>query len=257
MQQQLIMQVLQKISGFILMLSVLSGVPGCNYNSKATTSTLPPDSLYVYKKPLDPNGIGKYYRGRQIAYTMSHTGASWLERSEREKEERTDLLLQALKLRPTDVVADIGAGSGYFTFRISPLVPQGKVLAVDVQQEFLNTLLDNRNLKNAFNVEPILGSLQNPNLPADSVDVVLLVDAYHEFSHPHEMLLGIKKSLKPHGRLILVEYKAEDPDVPIKALHRMSEKQAVKEVTGLGLKFVENQDILPLQHILIFEKISK
>ena len=116
-------------------------------------------------------------------------------------------------------------------------------------------LMDSRILKNAFNVEPILGTLQNPNLPADSVDVILLVDAYHEFSYPHEMLLGIKSSLKPGGRLVLVEYKAEDPYVPIKALHRMSEKQAVKEVTGIGLKFVENKDILPLQHILVFEKI--
>ncbi len=251
------MQVLQIISRVFLIFPAFWLASGCKYDSNATTSTLPPDSLYVIKKPIDPNGIGKYYRGRQIAYTMGHTEASWLERSEREKEERTDLLLKALKLRPTDVVADIGAGSGYFTFRISPLVPQGKVLAVDVQQEFLNMLLDNRILKNAFNVEPILGSLQNPNLPTDSVDVALLVDAYHEFSYPHEMLLALKKALKPGGRLILVEYKAEDPYVPIKALHRMSEKQAVKEVTGVGLKFVGNQNILPLQHILVFEKTAK
>jgi len=238
-----------------LLFVVWGWASGCKYDSKATTTGLKQDSLYVYKKPIDPNGIGKYYRGRQIAYTMGHTEASWLERPEREQEERTDLLLQALQLKPTDVVADIGAGSGYFTFRISPLVPRGKVLAVDVQQEFLNMLMDNRILKNAFNVEPVLGSLQDPNLPADSVDVVLIVDAYHEFSHPYEMLMGIKKALKPRGRLILVEYKAEDPYVPIKALHRMSEKQAVKEVTGIGLKFVENKNILPLQHILVFEKL--
>ncbi|PSR56770.1 SAM-dependent methyltransferase [Adhaeribacter arboris] len=246
-----------KFSGFILILVVISRPLGCNYDSQATTSNLPADSLYVYKPPVDPNGIGKYYRGRQIAYTMGHSEASWLERTEREKEERTDLLLQALNLRPTDVVADIGAGSGYMTFRISPLVPKGKVLAVEVQQEFLNMLLDNRILNNAFNVEPILGSLRNPNLPNQSVDVALLVDSYHEFSYPHEMLLAIKKSLKTHGRLVLVEYKAEDPYVPIKALHRMSQKQAVKEVTGVGLKFVENQGILPLQHILVFEKTTK
>ncbi|QMU27191.1 class I SAM-dependent methyltransferase [Adhaeribacter radiodurans] len=249
------MPIFLKFSGFILVFAIISRLIGCNYDSQATTSSIPSDSLYVYKSPIDPNGIGKYYRGRQIAYTMGHSEASWLERSEREKEERTDLLLQALKLRPTDVVADIGAGSGYMTFRISPLVPQGKVLAVDVQQEFLNMLLDNRILKNAFNVEPILGSLQNPNLPNQSVDVALLVDSYHEFSYPHEMLLAIKKALKPNGRLVLVEYKAEDPYVPIKALHRMSEKQARKEATGVGLNFVENQDILPLQHILVFRKV--
>lgn len=248
------MGLFKNYSGFFLSLTVVWVIQGCKLDSNASTSTAQPNSVYVYKKPLDPNGIGKYYQGRQIAYTMGHTEASWLERTEREQEERTDLLLQHLNLRPTDVVADIGAGSGYFTFRISPLVPQGKVLAVDVQQEFVNMLMDNRILKNAFNVEPILGTIQNPNLPTNSVDVVLLVDAYHEFSHPHEMLLAIQKSLKPKGRLILVEYKAEDPYVPIKALHRMSEKQAVKEVTGIGLKFVKNESILPLQHLLVFEK---
>jgi predicted methyltransferase len=242
----------------VFLIILMSGVPACKFKSKAgSAAAQSPDSVYVYKKAIDPNGIGKYYRGRQIAYTMSHTEAGWLERSEREKEERTDLLLQALQLKSTDEVADIGAGSGYFTFRISPLVPQGKVYAVDVQQEFLNILLDNRILQNAFNVEPVLGTVQNPNLPANRIDVVLLVDAYHEFSHPHEMLLAIKKALKPGGRLILVEYKAEDPFVPIKELHRMSEQQAVKEVTSVGLRFVENKNILPLQHILIFEKISK
>ncbi|QNF33454.1 methyltransferase domain-containing protein [Adhaeribacter swui] len=248
------MHVFFKLSGFVLVFAVISRLAGCNYNSQATTATQRTDSLYVFKPPIDPNGIGKYYRGRQIAYTMDHAEASWLERSEREKEERTDLLLPALNLHPTDVVADIGAGSGYMTFRISPLVPKGKVFAVDVQQEFLNMLLDNRIINNAFNVEPVLGTVHSPNLPDQSVDVALLVDAYHEFSYPHEMLLAIKKSLKPGGRLILVEYKAEDPYVPIKALHRMSEKQAVKEVTGVGLKFVENQSILPLQHILVFQK---
>lgn len=220
-------------------------------------SAPPPDSVYVYKKALDPNGIGKYYQGRQIAYTMGHTEAGWLERSEREKEERTDLLLETLQLRPTDVVADIGAGSGYFTFLISPRVPRGKVFAVDVQREFVDMLLDSRIKKSALNVEPVLGTVQDPNLPADSVDVALLVDAYHEFSHPHEMLLALKKSLRPGGRLILVEYKAEDPYVPIKEIHRMSEKQAVKELTAVGFRFVQNKTNLPLQHFLIFEKPAK
>ncbi len=254
------MSVSGKFFHYLLLFILLSGASACKFKSKAgnpTARTPAPASVYVYKKAIDPNGINKYYQGRQIAYTMSHTEAGWLERSEREKEERTDLLLDALHLRATDEVADIGAGSGYITFRISPLVPQGKVYAVDVQQEFLNILLDNRILKNAFNVEPVLGTVQNPNLPANRLDVILLVDAYHEFSHPHEMLLAIKKALKPGGRLILVEYKAEDPFVPIKELHRMSERQAVKEVTGVGLRFVENKYILPLQHILIFEKIAK
>ena len=126
------MHATQWISKAIFIFLIFWWSSGCKYDSSATTTAIKPDSLYVYKKPIDPNGIGKYYRGRQIAYTMGHTEASWLERAEREKEERTDLLLKALQLKPTDVVADIGAGSGYFTFRISPLVPQGKVLAVDV-----------------------------------------------------------------------------------------------------------------------------
>lgn len=250
------MHVSDKILQLIFFSFIICWLPACKFKSKANITTPPPDTVYVFKKPLDANGIGKYYRGRQIAYTMGHSEAGWLERTEREEEERTDLLLQTLNLRPTDVVADIGAGSGYFTFKISPLVPQGKVYAVEVQQEFLNILLDNRILKDAFNVEPVLGSLQDPHLPANSVDVTLLVDAYHEFSYPHEMLLAIKKSLKPGGRLILVEYKAEDPYVPIKALHRMSEKQVIREVTGIGLHFVENKHILPLQHFLVFQKKS-
>ena len=248
------MSIIPRYISLLFLFAVVCQIQACKYNSSAGLPFAQPDSVYVYKKPIEPNGIGKYYQGRQIAYTMGHTEANWLERSEREEEERTDLLLQALHLRPTDVVADIGAGSGYFTFRISPLVPKGKVLAVDVQQEFVNMLMDYRIMKNAFNVEPILGNLKSPNLPANKVDVVLLVDAYHEFSHPHEMLLAIKKALKPKGRLVLAEYKAEDPYVPIKALHRMSEKQALKEVTGIGLKFIQNQSVLPLQHFFVFEK---
>jgi ubiquinone/menaquinone biosynthesis C-methylase UbiE len=202
----------------------------------------------------DPNGIGKYYQGRQIAHVMGHEGAEWLERGDRQEEEGTDVLLRELKLKPTDVVADIGAGTGYFSFRISPLVPQGKVLAVDIQPEMVAYLQDHKATNKAQNVEPILGTVQNPNLPKAGVDVVLIVDAYHEFDHPREMMRAIRNSLRPTGRVALVEYRAEDPNVPIKRIHKMTEAQVRKEMEALGLVFVENIKALPQQHLLIFRR---
>ncbi|WP_231576168.1 class I SAM-dependent methyltransferase [Hymenobacter sp. DG25B] len=139
---------------------------------------------YETKPPQDPNGISKYYHGRQIAHVMGHEGSDWLERPNRAEEERTDLLLGALQLKPTDVVADLGAGTGFFTFRISPLVPQGRVLAVDIQPEMLRSIESTKARTKLTNVEPILGTTKSPNLPPNSVDLVLLVDAYHEFDHP-------------------------------------------------------------------------
>jgi ubiquinone/menaquinone biosynthesis C-methylase UbiE len=218
-------------------------------------SDVTPDTAgYQRRPPQDPNGIGKYYMNRQIAHVMGHEGSSWLERPDRQQEEGTDILLQELALKPTDVVADIGAGTGFFTFRMSPLVPQGKVLAVDIQPEMIDALKANKGRFNAPNVEPVLGTIDNPNLPANAVDLVLIVDAYHEFDHPREMMRAIGKALKPGGRLALVEYRAEDPDVPIKRIHRMSEEQARREVEAAGLRFEENRKSLPQQHLLLFRK---
>jgi ubiquinone/menaquinone biosynthesis C-methylase UbiE len=195
--------------------------------------------------------------GREIAQVMGHLGAGWLERPEREREERTDLLLKEMELQPTDVVADVGAGSGYFTFRLAPLVPRGKVLAVDIQQEMLQKIRDAKPKAGAANVETVLGSTTDPNLPADSVDVALFVDAYHEFSHPYEMMVSIRKALKPGGRVVLVEYRAEDPKVPIRPRHKMTQAQAIKEMEAAGLEFVANKKSLPQQHLLIFRKKSR
>ncbi|WP_260625831.1 class I SAM-dependent methyltransferase [Hymenobacter sediminicola] len=217
-------------------------------------SVAPDTSGYRLAAPQDPNGIGKYYQGRQIAHVMGHEGADWLERNDRQEEEGTDILLRELQLKPTDVVADIGAGTGYFSFRISPLVPKGKVLAVDIQPEMIKYLRDNKEQNKAPNVEPVLGTVQNPNLPAGGVDLVLIVDAYHEFDHPREMMRAIKAALRPGGRLALVEYRAEDVNVPIKRIHKMSEEQARKEVQAVGLEFVENRQTLPQQHLLIFQR---
>ena len=220
----------------------------------AETSVPTSDSLYTYGTPTSSDGTGKFYLGREIAHVMGHQGAEWLERPGRQEEEGTDLLVKAMDLQPDDVVADIGAGSGYFTFRISPKVPQGKVLAVDIQPEMLEMIRQKQQEEGGSNVQPVLGTVSDPNLPSDSVDWVLLGDAYHEFSHPYEMMKDIADALTEDGRVALVEYREEDPSIAIKPKHKMSEAQAVKEMRAVGLKLIENQDVLPQQHLMIFGK---
>lgn len=204
-----------------------------------------------------PDGIGKTYLGREIAHVMGHLGADWLERGEREAEERTDLLLSNLDLKPTDVVADVGAGTGYFTFRIAPRVPRGKVLAVDIQPEMIAFLNAGERERKLTNVEPILGTVDDPKLPAGAVNAVLLVDAYHEFDHPREMMTAIARSLAPGGRVMLVEYRGEDDAVPIKPLHKMTQAQAIREMKAVGLDHVETRDALPWQHLMIFQQAGE
>ena len=214
-----------------------------------------PPERYEVRREHDPNGIGKFYMGREIAQVMGHLGAGWLERPEREREEQPTKLMKALKLRPGDVVADIGAGSGYFTFRIADEVgPKGKVYANDIQKEMLDLIRQRMRTKRVSNVEPILGTITDPKLPAASVDLILLVDVYHEFSHPYEMTEAMVKALKPGGRLVFVEYRLEDPKVPILLVHKMSQRQVLKEMAAHPLRHVETSDILPRQHILVFEK---
>jgi FkbM family methyltransferase len=209
--------------------------------------------VYQQKQP-HPDGIGKVYLGREIAKVMGHLGAGWLDRPEREREEQPRKAIEMMELKPTDVVADIGAGSGYFSFRIAEKVPRGKVLAVDIQPEMLDII--NRRAKElkVRNVEAVLGKEDDPVLPEGGVDVVLMVDAYHEFEHPREMMLAVMKALKPGGRVIDVEYRGEDPDVPIKELHKMTEAQAVKEMQAVGLRHVKTLKDLPQQHFMVFEK---
>ncbi|WP_367281909.1 class I SAM-dependent methyltransferase [Tunicatimonas pelagia] len=240
---------------FIALLFVGALFGACAQSPQTQTSaTQSTDSLYTFGNPTSADGTGKFYFGRDIAQVMGHLGAGWLERSEREKEERTDLLIDALALKQDDVVADIGAGSGYFTFRMSPLVPQGKVLAVDIQPEMLQMIEEKEQKQQIKNIETVLGTIEDPKLPKGSVDWVLLVDAYHEFSHPYEMMLAIAESLSPTGKVALVEYRAEDPSVPIKPRHKMTEAQAVKEMEAVGLELVENKDLLPQQHLMIFQR---
>ena len=213
------------------------------------------DGAVVYEDgPASADGTGRYFMGREIARVMSHRGAAWLERPDRDREERPDVLVRALGLGASDVVADLGAGTGYFTFRIAPLVPEGRVLAVDIQPEMLRIVEERAEAEGFDNVAPVLGTETSPGLRPGAVDLTLVVDAYHEFSNPREMLAALFEATRPGGRLVLVEYRAEDPDVPIRRLHKMTEAQARREVEAAGFAFVENLDVLPQQHLLVFRR---
>ena len=210
-------------------------------------------SHYTYGLPTR-DGIGKHYMGREISQVMGHLGAGWLERPERERQERTDLLIAGLSLSDDSVVADIGAGTGYFTFPVAQRVPRGKVISVDIQPEMLASIERRKALENVANVETVLGEEDDPKLPDNEIDLAFIVDAYHEFSSPREMGERLKESLKPGGQLVLVEYRAEDPRVPIKRLHKMSEVQVKQEMAAIGLDWVRTERYLPHQHVLIFQK---
>ncbi len=203
--------------------------------------------------PASADGIGKRYLGREIAAVMGWQGAAWLEREEREREERTDLLLAALALRPGMVVADIGAGTGYLSRRMAPAVmPGGKVLAVDVQPEMVSLLQAGVKRSGLTQIEPRLGSEDDVKLPPASVDLAVMVDVYHELAFPHEVMASLMKALKPGGRIAFVEYKAEDARVPIKPLHKMSEAQIKREAAVFDLVWERTVNTLPWQHVVVF-----
>ena len=210
---------------------------------------------YQQREPSGPDGTGRFYMGREIARFMSYRGAPWLDRPERRGEERTDLLVDALDVGPGDVVADIGAGTGYFSLPLARRVgPRGRVLAVDIQREMLDKLRVRLKDNNVSNVDLILGEATDPGLPEGTLDLVLMVDVYHEFSYPWEMARHIRQALKPDGRVVLVEYRAEDPNVPIKRLHKMSEAQVIREMTAHGLDWKETITTLPRQHIIVLQR---
>ena len=211
------------------------------------------DQIYIYKTG-DYNGIGKWYMDREIAYVMGYEGIGWLERSQREKEENVSKLIQNMGIKPNDTIADIGAGSGYHAFRMAPLANNGLVYAVDIQTEMLMAIENIKETSKIKNIKTILSSEQSVYLAENSVDKILMVDVYHEFSFPIEMITSIKSALKPKGELFLIEYRAEDPNVPIKKIHKMSEKQAVKEMNAAGFKLKKNINNLPWQHCMIFVK---
>ncbi len=220
---------------------------------KNTAETTADTSVYG-RIDASYDGIGKTYFGREIAHVMGFGGASWLERDERQEEENTALAISKLPITESSVVADIGAGTGYYTFRIAPKVPQGKVYAVDVQDESVQFLKKRARELGVENVEVVKGDAQSPNLTENSVDLAIMVDVYHELEFPHEMLQALRRSLKPDGKILLLEYRAEDPSIPIKKLHKLSVGQANKEMAANGFKLVQRGDFLPIQHFLVYQK---
>ncbi len=224
---------------------------GC-WGPAADPSAAPQPGIYTVGTATR-DGTGKYYLEREIAIPVGHLAAAWLERPARQRTELPRRVIENLELDPDDVVADIGAGTGYFTFRLASEVPEGRVYAVDISREMLE-IIDKRQVGIATNIETVLGSAVDPKLPAAAIDVALIVDAYHEFSHPVEMLSGSARALRPDGKLVLVEYRGEDPSVPIKPLHKMTERQARRELEAVGFELVENRSFLPQQHFLVFRK---
>jgi cyclopropane fatty-acyl-phospholipid synthase-like methyltransferase len=201
-----------------------------------------------------PPGL-ETYQGREIAQTMHYAGAPWLIRESREREEECSTLMKVLRLKPGHTVCDLGCGNGFYSLRAAKEIgAEGRVLAVDIQSEMLRLLRARAEEAELKNIKPILGTLIDPKLPAKEVDLVLLVDVYHEFSHPMQMLEKIRESLKPEGRVALVEFRTEDQKVPIKKLHKMSKAQIMKEFPANGFKLVEEFDELPWQHVMFFAR---
>ncbi|MAW28983.1 MAG: SAM-dependent methyltransferase [Gammaproteobacteria bacterium] len=232
---------------------LLSACSGGDDESAALHAT---ESDHYKYQSASRDGIGKIYEGREISQVMGHLGAGWLERSSRMREERTDLLIRRLPLSEDSVVADIGAGTGYFTFPVARRVPKGRVYAVDIQTEMLDIIAARQTDLGIRNIVPVLGQIDDPGLDANTVDLIFIVDAYHEFSHPREMGDAMVRALKPGGRLVLIEYRTEDAFVPIKTLHKMSEAQVRKEMTSIGLEWEATHDFLPQQHFLVFQKAT-
>jgi ubiquinone/menaquinone biosynthesis C-methylase UbiE len=207
------------------------------------------------KAAASADGIGKIHQGREIAQVMSFHGAQWLERTERMDEERPDLVLAALELKPGMTVADIGAGTGYYSWRMAQSVGAGgTVYAVDIQPEMIQLLERQIARRGTANVKPVLGTVTDPRLPANALDLVIMVDVYHEFEFPYEMLAAITRALKPGGRLVFVEFRGNDPAVPIKPLHTMTEGQVRREAALHPLEWVKTVGGLPWQHVIVFRK---
>ena len=223
------------------------------YDATLTTEH-PTNTYYQYHAVHNRDGIGKFYQGREIAKVMGHREFLWLERPSREQQEQPTKVIESLNLSPTDIIADIGAGSGYFSFRLASLVPQGQVFAVDIQPEMLDIIDFLKEENKVNNIETVLGSLTSPKLPKNSVDIVLMVDAYHELEYPKEMMKNIITALKPGGKVVLAEYRRENPLIPIKTLHKMTEKQVKKEMNTVGLIWDKTEEILPQQHLMFFKK---
>lgn len=233
----------------------IAWLPATAAETGALPQSRPPEPRYTVRQDHDPNGTGKFYMGREIALVMGHQAADWLERPSREAEEKTSRLLPLLKLKPGDQVADIGAGTGYLTRRMAGLVsPGGRIFAVDIQPEMLVLLTNKLTRAGITNVVPVLGEITDPKLAPESLDFIIMVDVYHEFSHPYEMTAAMCRALKKGGRLAFVEFRKEDPLVPIKEVHKMSEAQVRTEMAAHPLEWMETSRELPSQHLIVFKK---
>ena len=231
----------------LLLLAILMSLYQCSGQDASA------NGKYTFKKG-DPNGIGKWYMGREIANVMGFQGMDWLDRPEREEEENTSKLLRNMEIDAGDAIADIGAGSGYHVFKMALIAKKGLIYAIDIQDEMLTELRKKKENGNVKNVRIIKGGDKSINLQENSLDKVLMVDVYHEFNYPVEMMASIKKSLRPGGKIFLIEYRGEDDRVPIKKVHKMTEEQAIKEMQAAGMKLERNIGNLPWQHCIVFGK---
>lgn len=244
--------VLRRIGRGVLVVT-LCLAPGCDRAEEAALHSDATD-VYVQQEPSSDDGTGRIYMGREIARIAGVGREEWLDRPERETKELPNRVVRALELDTDAVVADIGAGTGYFTFRLSPNVPDGKVFAVDIEQEMLEIIAERAARRGVDNVEPTLGTVRDPRLPSESVDVALIVFTYTQFSHPREMMLNIRSALKPGGRAVLVEYRGEDPTIPIAEVYTITDEQARREMAAVGLEWRETRDILPQHHFIVFQR---
>ncbi len=238
-------------------LSLIIGTLGIALmTAQAAEPALTPGVSAYQTGPRSEDGIGKFYEGREIAQIMGYAGASWLERPTRKTEERTDILLQELRLARGMVVADIGAGSGFLSRQIGPQIAPATLYAVDVQPQMVAMLKNLATQPGMLNLVPVLGAVNDVNLPAGVVDVAVLVDVYHELEFPLELMRSVVRSLKPGGRVVFVEYRGEDPQLPIKPLHKMTQMQVRREMRALLLVWERTNERLPLQHVIVFRKIA-
>ena len=240
----------EKIYLYVLLLTAFAA---CNSSQKNGGNKQPVAEGYTYAPP-STDGTGKFYMGREISFVMGAAGSEWLERDSRNEEENTSLAVQHLPLQPNSVVADIGAGTGYYSFRIAKRIPAGKLYAVEIQDEMIEQLQQRKKQSGDSVVMVVKGTATAPNLPAGSTDLALMVDVYHELANPKEMLQALYKVLKPDGSLVLIEYRAEDPTVPIKPLHKTSVAQLNRELDANGFTLADKRDFLPIQHFLVYKK---
>jgi ubiquinone/menaquinone biosynthesis C-methylase UbiE len=213
------------------------------------------DARYQTRADHDPDVIGKFYLGREIAHVMGPGGIIWLERSEREREERPEQVLKELDVREGQTVADLGAGSGYYTFRMAQAVgATGTVYAVDIEPRMLQFITHRAEREGVSTIKTSRATPTDPGLPVNSIDLLLMVDVYHELEYPFEVMQKVHAAMRPGGRVALVEYRANDPKVMIKPVHTMTERQIIAELREANFRHVKTVRTLPLQHLVIFEK---